>query len=84
MRLQPYVRNVRVRLTPSRGPPLGTGRYAYRYLTPEMMEVDVQLGDRGVVVDARLRHRPDLRYSLMEVVRAGPVRRPRRVRRRTA
>jgi dihydroneopterin aldolase len=78
VRLQPYVRSVRVRLTPSRGPPLGSGRFAYRYLTPEMMEVTVELADRGVAVEARLRHRPDLRYSLMDIVRVGPSRRGRR------
>jgi dihydroneopterin aldolase len=72
VRLQPYVARVRVRVTPGRGPPLGRGRFAYRYLTPEMLEVTVHLADRGVEVEARLRHRPDLRYPLMDVVRAGP------------
>jgi hypothetical protein len=71
VRLQPYVRDVRVRVTPARGPPLGRGRFAYRYLTPEMLEVTVGLEDRGIRVEARLRHRPDLRYPLMDVVRAG-------------
>jgi len=70
VRLQPYVRDVRVRVTPGRGPPLGRGRFAYRYLTPEMLDVTVRLEHRGVRVEARLRHRPDLRYPLMDVVRA--------------
>jgi len=71
VRLQPYVRRARVRIAPERGPPLGRGRFAYRYLTPEMLEVTIELEDRGVRVAARLRHRPDLRYPLMDVVRAG-------------
>lgn len=69
--LQPYVRSVRVRVTPRRGPAVGAGRYAYRYLTPEMLDVRVTLADRGETVVVRLRHRPDLRYPLMDVVRAG-------------
>ncbi|HTP54121.1 MAG TPA: dihydroneopterin aldolase family protein [Thermoplasmata archaeon] len=78
VRLQPYVREVRVRVTPARGPPVGRGRFAYRYLAPEMLDVRVRLEDRGVEVVARLRHRPDLRYTLMDVVRAGTRRsRPR-------
>jgi hypothetical protein len=76
VRLQPYVRDVRVRVTPGRGPPVGRGRFAYRYLTPEMLDVTVCLEHRGVRVEARLRHRPDLRYPLMAVVRAGPRRSP--------
>jgi hypothetical protein len=84
VRLQPYVREIRVRVTPARGPPVGWGRYGYRYLTPEMLDVSVRLEDRGVEVVARLRHRPDLRYPLMDVVRAGARRtrpRPRTARR---
>ncbi|MGP8078706.1 MAG: dihydroneopterin aldolase family protein [Thermoplasmata archaeon] len=76
VRLQPYVREVRVRVTPGRGPPVGRGRFAYRYLTPEMLDVVVSLEHRGHRVEARLRHRPDLRYPLMDVVRAGPRRSP--------
>jgi dihydroneopterin aldolase len=84
--LQPFVREVRVRVRPERGPPLGRGRYAYRYLTPEMLEVTVLLQDGLTEVEARLAHRPDLRYPLMSVVRVGtsagrarpPGRRPRR------
>jgi dihydroneopterin aldolase len=71
VRLQPYVRDVRVRVTPGRGAPLGRGRYAYRYLTPEMLDVTVVLEHRGIDVKARLKHRPDLRYPLMDVVRVG-------------
>ncbi len=76
--LQPFVRTVRVVVRPDRGPPLGRGRFAYRYLAPEMLEVTVVLTDGSVEVEARLEHRPDLRYSLMSVVRVAP-----RARRRT-
>jgi len=68
VRLQPYVQDVRVRIRPSRGPAVGRGRFAYRYLTPEMLEVVVSLAHRGRRLTARLRHRPDLRYPLMDVV----------------
>jgi dihydroneopterin aldolase len=77
--LQPFVRQVRVRVRPDRGPPLGRGRYAYRYLAPEMLEVTVALTDGKVGVEARMEHRPDLRYTLMRVVRVAP-----RARRRPA
>jgi len=71
--LQPYVASVRVRVDPSRGGPVGRGRFAYRYLVPEMLDVRVGLRDGAEEVEARLRHRPDLRYPLMSVVRVtGP------------
>jgi len=80
--LQPYVVAVEVRLDPSRGGPVGRGRFAYRYLVPEMLDVRVVLRDGDEEVEARLRHRPDLRYPLMTVVRVGEDlsarRRPRR------
>lgn len=76
VRLQPYVTRVRVRISPARGPPVGRGRFGYRYLTPEMLEVRVALAFRGARVEARLRHRPDLRYPLMDVVRASARRAP--------
>lgn len=91
--LQPFVRRVTVRIFPKRGGPLGKGRFAYRYLTPEMLDVDVRLVDGPTTVEARLQHRPDLRYPLMKVVRLdddrpsgpgsahrvrGPSRRPQR------
>jgi hypothetical protein len=70
--LQPYVDRVRVRIDPARGGALGRGRFAYRYLTPEMMDVRVRLVDGEVVVAARLAHRPDLRYPLMSVDAVTP------------
>jgi dihydroneopterin aldolase len=82
--LQPFVRKVRVVVDVRRGPPPGRGRLAYRYLTPEMLDVTVRLADGPVEVEARLRHRPDLKYPLMSVVRAATVRSSARHRRRTA
>jgi dihydroneopterin aldolase len=67
--LQPYVVDVRARVDPRRGGPLGRGRFAYRYLTAEMLDVTVRLRDGPEEVEARLAHRPDLRYPLMSVVR---------------
>jgi dihydroneopterin aldolase len=80
--LQPFVRRVTVRIHPERGGPLGRGRFAYRYLTPEMLDVTVQLVDGPTGVEARLQHRPDLRYPLMKVVRMNDVDRPSRRTRR--
>lgn len=82
--LQPFVRCVRVRLYPARGGPLGRGRFAYRYLTAEMLDVTVELVDGPIAVTARLKHRPDLRYPLMSVERVGRARRVRRGGRRTS
>jgi dihydroneopterin aldolase len=75
--LQPYVTDVRVRVDPDRGGPIGRGRFAYRYLTAEMLDVRVRLADRGIEVEGRLTHRADLRYPLMSVasVRAPAARR---------
>jgi hypothetical protein len=68
IRLQPYVVGARVRLRPDRGGPVGRGRYAYRYLTAEMLSVTVRLADLGVEVVARLEYVPALNYPLMTVV----------------
>lgn len=85
--LQPYVEKVTVAIDVDRGGPVGRGRYAYRYLTPEMLTVRVHLRDGRVRVVAGMSYRPDLRYPLMHVVSAEgtddaprPGRRPRRAR----
>ncbi len=69
VRLQPYVARATVVVRPEEGGPLGRGRFAYRYLTPPMLDVTVVLEDGPVAVTARLRHRADLRYPLMSVQR---------------
>lgn len=74
--LQPFVRRVEVRIDPKRGGPLGRGRFAYRYLLPEMLDVRVRLVDGPTQVEAMMRHRPDLRYPLMKVVRMDDPERP--------
>ena len=84
VRLQPYVRAVRVEVFPDRGPPLGRGRFAYRYLTPEMLRVTVRVGLASTEVEARLEHRPDLRYPLMSVTRVRSPGRAAPRRRRSA
>lgn len=73
--LQPYVVGVRASIDATRGGPLGRGRFAYRYLTPEMIDVRVRLRDGPEQVEARLAHRADLRYPLMSVVRVRVARR---------
>ena len=81
--LQPFVRRVSVRIYPERGGPLGRGKFAYRYLVPEMLDVTVELVDGSSAVVANLRHRPDLKYPLMKVVRVrGTERRASERRRR--
>ena len=80
--LQPYVVEVRATIDPRKGGPPGRGRYGYRYLTAEMVDVTVRLRDGPEEVVARLAQRADLRYPLMSVVRVrGPRRTPRRRRR---
>jgi dihydroneopterin aldolase len=78
--LQPDVVEVRASIDSSRGGRLGRGRFAYRYLTPEMIDVTVRLRDGPEEVEARLRHRADLRYPLMSVVRVAASRRSPRAR----
>jgi dihydroneopterin aldolase len=68
VRLQPFVTDVRVAIDPSRGGPAGSGLFAYRYLTPEMMRVEVTLQDGATTVVASLDHRVDLQYPLMSVL----------------
>jgi hypothetical protein len=70
--LQPFVREVRVRIAPARGGPTGRGRLAYRYLTAEMVHATVTLENDEHRVVARLAYEPTLRYPLMRVVSAGP------------
>jgi len=66
--LQPYVTRVEVRIVPARGGRTGVGRFAYRYLTPTMLDATVTLSDGAVSVAARLAHSAALRYPLMRVV----------------
>ncbi|EQD32311.1 protein containing DUF372, partial [mine drainage metagenome] len=67
VRLQPYVESVVVRVDPERGGPMGSGRFAYRYLTAEMLSARVRLRDGPIRVDARLAFEPALRYPLMRI-----------------
>jgi len=73
--LQPFVDRVRVRIDVRRGGPVGRGRFAYRYLTPEMLRVDLTISDGRHRVVAALQYRPDLRYPLMSLGRLGRGRR---------
>jgi dihydroneopterin aldolase len=79
--LQPFVVRVRVRIDPRATGAVGRGPFAYAYLRAEMLDVTVRLRDGPDEVEARLAHRADLRYPLMQVVRAGAAR-PSRVTRR--
>jgi len=67
--LQPFVERVRVRIDVRRGGPVGRGRFAYRYLTPEMLRVKLTVSDGRHRVVATLQYRPDLRYPLMSLAR---------------
>jgi hypothetical protein len=69
--LQPFVVAARVTIVPRRAGPMGRGRFAYRYLTAEMIDAQVTLVEEPVRVVARLRYRPDLRYPLMGVEAVG-------------
>ena len=77
VRLQPYVREVRVRVDTGAGGPVGSGAFRYHYLTAEMLHVRVTLEDGGERLVAELVHRADLRYPLMRVVAVGPTPRTR-------
>lgn len=68
VRLQPFVKDVHVAIDPARGGPTGAGTFAYHYLTPEMMRVEVTLQDGHTTVVATLEHRADLNYPLMSVL----------------
>ena len=72
--LQPYVVRARVRIDVARGGPTGRGRYAYHYLTPQMLRVRLTLADGPHRVEAELAYRSELRYPLMRVVGATPAR----------
>ena len=74
--LQPFVTHVRVTIDPRRGGKAGRGLFGYRYLSAEMLRIDVTLRDGPVKVHARLAHRPDLRYPLMSVERVTGSRDP--------
>jgi hypothetical protein len=74
--LQPYVTRVKVRVDPDQGPPSGTGRYGYHYLTAEMIRAEVAVQVGGTSVLARLAYRKDLRYPLMELLPDGGPREP--------
>jgi dihydroneopterin aldolase len=65
--LQPFVIRALVRIDPKRGGAVGRGRFGYRYLTAEMLYVRVDLRDGPVEVIAELKHRPELRYTLLSV-----------------
>jgi hypothetical protein len=76
--LQPFVHRVTVGIDVARGGPTGKGRYAYRYLTPEMLSVRVHLRDGPTRVVVGMSYRADLRYPLMHVVSASSAPRSRR------
>lgn len=83
--LQPFVRTVRVRVDPTANGRRGRGRFAYRYLTAEMLSVRVELVDGPTRVVATLAWRPAHAYPLMRVERVsvasgGPPARRRRAR----
>jgi len=69
--LQPYVKEVHVRIDPEMGGPVGSGRHGYRYLTAQMLLAEITVEVGGAKVKAMLRFREDLNYPLMRVVMEG-------------
>jgi hypothetical protein len=66
--LQPYVKEVHVKIDPEMGGPVGKGRLAYRYLTAQMLTAEISVEVGGARVKAVLSFRDDLNYPLMRVV----------------
>ena len=77
LELQPFVAHARVAIEPKRGGAVGVGRFGYRYLSAEMLQVTVVLRDGPLEVVAELKHRADLRYPLMSVTAVRDRSRPR-------
>lgn len=69
LRLQPFVVRATVGIDVDRAGPVGSGAFAYHYLTAEMLRARVVLRQGPTEVTAELAHRADLRYPLMRVVR---------------
>lgn len=78
--LQPYVRKAVVRIHVDRAGARPEGRFAYHYLTAEMLEATVTLADGTAEVTARVDFVPEFRYPLMRVTAVSS---PRPGRRRT-
>jgi dihydroneopterin aldolase len=66
--LQPFVERADVSIRPERGGAVGTGRFAYRYLTASMLHARLELRVGREDVVAELSFREDLQYPLMRVV----------------
>ena len=65
LRLQPYRKQVRVRIKPRRS--AKRHEYDYDTLTPEIMDVKVLVNYQGVEVTARMRYVKEIGYPLMYV-----------------
>ncbi|MEM1946327.1 MAG: dihydroneopterin aldolase family protein [Candidatus Caldarchaeum sp.] len=65
--LQPYRKKVKLRIA---GVPAKAGVYRYGTLTPEKLDVAVEVCYGGAVVEARMRYVKQLRYPLMYVSKA--------------
>ncbi len=75
--LQPFVRQVRVRISPGAEGKGGTGRFGYHYLTAKMIDAVIEVRVGASTVRARLAFRKELNYPLMEVLAAtGEARSP--------
>jgi len=64
--VQPFVDGVRVRIDLDKTS-LGDGRYGYRTLSGEMMDVDLVICYRNVRASFRMHYVPELKYPLMQV-----------------
>jgi hypothetical protein len=65
--LQPFITKVSVAVRPP--PTHGSGRFAYHYLTADMLHASITVQVGGATVTATLSFRQDLNYPLMKVDR---------------
>lgn len=67
MMLQPYRKNVTVRLNPRRIKKNKRHPYDYRGLSEKDMDVAIKISYRGVDVTARMKYAPEIDYPLMSI-----------------
>lgn len=69
--LQPFIKKVSVKISPGRMSSKSRGRFAYKYLTAEMLSAELLVVVGGTSVSAKLSFRDDLEYPLMRVTKVS-------------